>query len=85
MGKTLVRVLSVTAAIGVNLIPGVGQLLSLAFAAVTAYGVQSAAGLLGLGPSAPKPQTSESAIKSPRPERVSAYGYRRGYASVIVQ
>lgn len=88
MGKTFGRILAIGAAIAVNFIPGVGQFLSATLGsalaagvttAVTAYGLQSAAGLLGLGPSAPKPDTTVQAIKTPRPPRVSAYGISRLY------
>jgi hypothetical protein len=53
-------------------------------AAVTIAGLQSAAGLLGLGPSLPKPETTETAIKAPRPPRVSAYGRMRLYGAYIL-
>ena len=94
MGKTLGSIITLGAAIAVNVIPGVGQALSGALAStfgvgvgsaiagaltlgVTAAGLQAGIGLLGLGPSAPKPQTTESAIKTPRPDRVAGYGIRR--------
>lgn len=44
-----------------------------------AVGLQSGASLLGLGPSLPKPDTAVTAIKTPRPPRVSAYGIGRLY------
>lgn len=50
-------------------------------AAVTAAGIQSAAMLLGLGPKLPKPETTEGAVKTPIPHRVSAYGRRRLYGA----
>lgn len=53
-------------------------------AAVTIAGLQSAASLLGLGPSIPKPETTETAIKTPRPQRVSAYGRLRLYGAYIL-
>lgn len=88
MGKTFTRILAIGAAIAVNFIPGVGQFLSATLGsalaagvttAVTAFGLQSAAGLLGLGPSSPKPDTSSTALKTSRPPRVSAYGIGRLY------
>lgn len=48
---------------------------------LTAAGLQSAGSLLGLGPSLPKPDTTETAIKNPRPARVSAYGRLRLYGA----
>lgn len=116
MGKTLGSILSIGAAIAVNVIPGVGQFLSgaiysagaglglasgsLATAAalgsvansiagvvtlgLTASGIQSLGGLLGLGPSAGKPDTAVTAIKTARPPRVSAYGISRLYGAYIL-
>lgn len=51
---------------------------------ITAVGLQSFAGLVGIGPSLPKPDTTETAIKKPRPERVSAYGTMRLYGAWII-
>lgn len=51
---------------------------------VTALGLQSFGGLLGLGPGSPKPDTTETAVKRPRPERISAYGQMRLYGAWIV-
>lgn len=51
---------------------------------VTAYGLQSGASLLGLGPSMPKPDTTVTAIKTSRPPRVSAYGISRLYGAYIL-
>lgn len=90
MGKTLGNILAVAAAIAVNVIPGVGQALSAAIgatlatatiSAITLYGLQSGVSLLGLGPGAPKPDTTETAIKTSRPPRVSAYGRSRLYGA----
>lgn len=90
MGKTLGSILTIAAAVAVNAIPGVGQFLSAALGstlatavttAVTAAALQSAVGLLGLGPSGPKPDTTETAIKTSRPPRVSAYGRSRLYGA----
>lgn len=41
---------------------------------VTSLGLSSLGGVLGIGPGSPKPPSTETAIKHPRPERVSAYG-----------
>lgn len=41
-------------------------------------------GVLGLGPSSQKPDTAETAIKTPRPPRVSAYGASRLYGAYIL-
>ncbi len=93
MGKTLGNILAVAAAIAVNVIPGVGQALSAAIgatlataaiSAVTLYGLQSGVSLLGLGPGAPKPDTTETAIKTSRPPRVSAYGRSRLYGAYVL-
>lgn len=103
MGKTLTAIITVGAAIAVNVIPGVGQAISGAivglgggtFAAagiaqaivgaltlgVTVAGIQAGMSLLGLGPSMPKPDTTVTAIKTPRPPRVSAYGVSRLYGA----
>lgn len=92
MGKTLGSILTVAAAVAVNVIPGVGQFLSASIglsataassvvSAVTFAGIASAAGLLGLGPSAPKPDTADTPIKTARPPRVSAYGRSRLYGA----
>lgn len=89
MGKTLTSLLTVAAAIAVNVIPGVGQFLSAAIgstlataavSAVTVAGIQSAIGLLGIGGGI-KPDTTETAIKTPRPPRVGAYGRSRLYGA----
>lgn len=107
MGKLLGNILLVAAAIAVNVIPGVGQVISGALGGViagagvyattafsiastlvsgltlglTALGLQSGLSLLGVGPSAPKPGTTETAIKNSRPPRVSAYGRSRLYGA----
>lgn len=93
MGRTVTQILTIGAAVAVNFIPGVGQAISgtlvgalgsagatIATGLTTALsvaGLQSAAGLLGLGPSSPKPEATSTAIKTPRPVRVSAYGESR--------
>lgn len=89
MGKTLTSILTIAAAVAVNVIPGVGQFLSAAIgstlataaiSAVTLAGLQSAIGLLGIG-GGPKPDTTETAVKTPRPPRVAAYGRSRLYGA----
>ena len=113
MGKTVVGILTIGAAIAVNFIPGVGQVISGALGAafsgtaigggvtafgfaaaqavtgaltlgITAFGLQSLGGLLGLGPNAPKSDTASTAIKTSRPPRVSAYGTMRLYGAYIL-
>ena len=71
MGKTLGRILVIGAAIAANFVPVVGTFLGAALTtAITSAGVATAltvaAGVLGLGPSAPKPATAETAIKRRR-------------------
>lgn len=89
MGKTITSLLTIAAAIAVNVIPGVGQFLSAAIgstlataavSAITVAGLQSAFGLIAGGGGA-KPETSETAIKTSRPPRVSAYGRSRLYGA----
>ena len=102
--------MTIGAAVAINVIPGVGQVLSGALGAafsgtaigggVTAFGyaaaqavvgaltlgltvagVQSLGGILGLGPNAPKADTTQTALKTPRPPRYAAYGESRLYFS----
>lgn len=89
MGKTLGSILAIGAAIAVNVIPGVGQALSAAIgstlataviSSVTLYGLQAGVSLVS-GSSTPKPDTTETAIKTSRPPRVSAYGTSRLYGA----
>lgn len=51
---------------------------------LTAAGLQSAGSLLGLGPSIPKPDTTATNIKTPRPPRVSGYGRSRLYGASVI-
>jgi hypothetical protein len=75
MGKTLGAILTVAAAVAVNVIPGVGQVVSGALAGtigvtgatavlggITLAGISTLPGLVGLGPKAPKPDTAEMAM-----------------------
>jgi len=62
-----------------------GQVLSATLTlGLTAAGLQAAGGLLGLGPSAPKPDTTVTAIKTAIPPRVSAYGISRLYGAYVL-
>ena len=51
---------------------------------LTMAALSSAASLLGLGPSAPKSETRETAIKTERPPRVSAYGESKMFGAYIL-
>ena len=114
MGKTLGAILTIGAAVAINVIPGAGQVISgtifgglsaitgtvgiaasaaLTFSqvaalaitvGVTTAGLQSLGGVLGLGPSSQKPDTTETALKTSRPPRVSAYGQSRLYGAFIL-
>lgn len=92
MGKTLGSILAVAAAVAVNAIPGVGQFLSAAIgstlataviSSVTLYGLQAGVSLIS-GGSSNKPETTEIAIKTSRPPRVSAYGTSRLYGAYVL-
>lgn len=49
---------------------------------VTVAGIQSAMGLIAGGP--PKPEQASTAIKTPRPARVSGYGEMRLYGAIVL-
>jgi hypothetical protein len=92
VGKTLGSLLAIGAAIAVNVIPGVGQFLSAAIgstlatavvSSITLYGLQAGVSLVS-GSSTPKPDTTETAIKTSRPPRVSAYGISRLYGAYVL-
>lgn len=92
MGKTLGSILAIGAAIAVNVIPGVGQFLSAAIgstlataviSSVTLYGLQAGVSLIA-GSGSQKPDTTETAIKTSRPPRVSAYGTSRLYGAYVL-
>lgn len=72
MGKTLGIVLkTIGAAVLAPIAPPLGAALAAsAFADIAT----SAAALVGLGPSQPKPETTETAVKTSRPPRVTATG-----------
>lgn len=62
-----------------------GQVLSAAITlGVTVGGIQALSGILGLGPSSPKPDTTETAVKTSRPVRTSGYGSSRLYGAYIL-
>lgn len=66
---------------------GVGLAAGLANAVIggiVVTGLSSLGGVLGLGPSSPKPDTTLQAIKTSRPPRVSAYGISRLYGAYIL-
>lgn len=48
------------------------------------YAIQSFAGAVGLGPKAPKPDTTETAQKTTIPPRVAAYGRSKLYGTYIL-
>jgi hypothetical protein len=107
MGRTLTNIALVAAAVAVNVIPGVGQVISGALIptiygagvaagtavsigsaiasaitlTITAAGLQAGFSLVGLGPSIPKPDTTQTSIKTSRPPRVSMTGRGRLYGA----
>lgn len=95
MSKTLGTILSVGAAVAVNVIPGVGQALSAAIVGsitaagvVTAVGIStalSAAGSALNGSPASRADTTESARKSPLAVRTRAYGKMRRCAGGYIR
>lgn len=84
MSKTLVQVLVGAVEVGISFIPGIGT------AAATALRIAGATTVLGgavsafAGTSHTRPDTTETAIKSPIPPRVSAYGMSRLYGAYIL-
>lgn len=96
MSKTLGAILTIGAAIVVNVIPGVGQALSVAIGASLASGVASAITLAGVttalsavgsafsGNPAQRPETTETSRKSAIPSRKRAYGRLRLYGDWIL-
>ena len=74
MSRTLGSILLAAAVIAIQFIPGLGQLATAALTlAITAAG----SFLLMPTMKAEVPETAETAIKTPRPPRVSCYGRRR--------
>ncbi|MBI1179096.1 MAG: hypothetical protein GC201_00960 [Alphaproteobacteria bacterium] len=74
----------VNAGLSAGLSVGVGAAIASGLVtAVSLAGLASFAGLIGLGPSAPKPETTEQSIKISRPPRVSGYGTSRLYGAYI--
>ena len=94
MAKTIGRIALVAAAVAVSVGSfGIGAAITGALGAtiggavttaVVGLGVASLSGLLGLGPKAPKPQATETTVKSPQPPRVYGYGRRRLHGSKIL-
>lgn len=78
MGKAIVGIITTVIGIGLLFVPG----MQAAGIGLIVSGVTSI-GLALLTPS-PKPNTTESAIKEPRPPRVSAYGESRLYGAYIL-
>lgn len=79
MGKLLGSILMTVAGVVVSGIPG----LQAVGAALVTAGISGIVGSL-LAPGLPKPDTAETAIKNPRPPRVSAYGRMRLWGASIV-
>lgn len=82
MGKTLLGILQVVgtivaSAVGFAIGGPIGASIG---AALFNLGWQA----LGLGQSVPKPETTERALKQPRPPRVSAYGRSRLYGAYVL-
>ena len=89
MSKTLVSVLEVGAIVGLQFIPGLGLAVAgalgiggaaaaqagLTIATLAVTGIE--AGLNSLLSGSPRPEATVTAIKSPRPPRVTAYGIAR--------
>ncbi|QEH79951.1 hypothetical protein EIK56_18160 [Sphingomonas sp. C8-2] len=65
-------------------VAAVGAIATLSTAYAVTGALQLGASLLGLGPSMPKPPTSEREIRMPRPPRVSGYGLSRLFGAVIL-
>ncbi|MBO9380460.1 hypothetical protein GG804_27225 [Sphingomonas histidinilytica] len=91
-GAAALAVVSFGTAAAFAALPGVATAGATAAAGViTAIGVtattvalQSTAGLIGLGPKAPKPDTSETAKRVTIPERVAAYGRSKLFGYYIL-
>ena len=100
MGKTLTAILTTAAAIAVNFIPVVGNTISTFLTTTIGVSEKAASAILtglktitasmavsstaALFINAPKPEATETAIKTERPARVSAYGARRLYGAYIL-
>ncbi len=75
MSKTLVGILEIGAAIGLQFVPGIGTVTGISIGLSLA-----ASGLTNLfTPGPPRPEGTETAIKSPTPVRMSGYGAPRSY------
>ena len=79
MGKTLTGIIQAGLTIAAA-IPGT-PVQPFAAAALVVFTIASAT---ILAPKASKPDTPETGLKSPRPERVSAYGRNRAHAAYRV-
>jgi len=94
MGKTLTQILIIGAAVGVAVVSGgiatglsaaaIGTIATVATTIAVTTGLQLAGSVLGLGPNAPKPDTTSTAIKTARPPRFSAYGRSRAFGAYIL-
>jgi hypothetical protein len=81
MARALGSIITLAAAVVVNVVPGLGQLASAAIligAAAASYAISAL-----LAPPAAKPETTEIAIKTERPPRVRALGVSRLYGASI--
>lgn len=86
MSKTVVSVLTVAAAIAVQAIPGVGQAIGAALVtAITSAGIAAGLSLVASAlQKAPKADTTETALKTERPPRISAYGRLKLFGAYIL-
>jgi hypothetical protein len=83
MGKTFIQILEVAAVVGAQFVPGLG--IAVAGVTIASGTVATAAVVLGeailnatvLAPKSPKPATTETALKSARPARISGYAMTR--------
>lgn len=87
MGKTLGSILVIAAAVAVNVIPGVGQVVSGALTAtlgataagtitagLTLSALSSLGGLIGLGPKSPRPEATTMAMTARSSDLITAAG-----------
>lgn len=73
MSKTLVGILEIGVAIGLQFVPGLGTVEGIALG--LSFASQGLMNVFAPGP--PRPPGTETAIKSPRPVRQSGYGSAR--------
>lgn len=81
MAKALGSIITLAAAIVVNVVPGLGQLAS---AAILVGAALVSAGLNSLLAGSQKPETTKRTIKEPIPPRVYAYGRSRLYGASVL-